>query len=836
MRSAVCLVFFLAASASEGGEIDPTERLALTAPICRWDFDAGSDGWTAQNDCTVSAEGGVLRVRSTGGDPYLHRGVDLPGGDCMVRLRARGATAGGAQLFWTTAESPRRSEEQSVHFNVEHDGQWHDYAVRFHAPGRLTDLRLDPGAAAGSFEIDSMELLAVEPHPLTIETIDLAGDRVRATVKNHRTAPVAFSSSGREYAIDGHATLVVETAADPTRPVEPVTIELTPKDPTLPPVRRIVFLHHPEAKAEWISRPLGGATLRIAPDGTAARIERDGRPVAFLGPTVHSEGKLPALKRVEGEPLRFQGDGVTLSFDTSGEELSVAIRSQRPCEGPVVRVPGAIEQGLFAGLEYLGKGERSSSKLDITTEEHLRFTPDPMKVTMPLMAVRTEGGSVAVTWSDMALQPAFAVPNVFDAAADSRMALRGTAIDATIRVGRHSLEEDIRWAASRKGLPPLPEPPRTVPQQWDLCLKALRGPLRNEQGWGHCVEDHWPRRPYAAMASTLWRLTGEIPQLPELALGGSHVENPAIFFVTGRAQQWLDHERRQTAQLFRQQQPDGSYRYDGKYREGHFENTAVGVCARPAAMLLEFAWITGDREALEAGVRTLEYMKRFRTPRGAQIWEIPLHTPDLLASAYATWAYVRGYELTGKAEYLELAGRWATTGIPFVYLWSCRPVMLYATTPVWGATNWTAPNWMGLPVQWVGGVYAYALAKLAPYDKSFDWAHLARGILVSAEQQQYPDGEYAGLLPDAFEIKGQTRRPWRINPCALVSLRLALDGDVDALSVAADGQHRVAAPFPVAIRNGTAEIRGKTGCKYQALVDGHVVNVDSQGVDRVPLQ
>jgi hypothetical protein len=228
--------------------------------------------------------------------------------------------------------------------------------------------------------------------------------------------------------------------------------------------------------------------------------------------------------------------------------------------------------------------------------------------------------------------------------------------------------------------------------------------------------------------------------------------------------------------------------------------------------------------------------KRFDVPRGAQTWEIPLHTPDQLASAYAVWAYVRGYELTGKKEYLAEARRWALSGVPFVYLWSRYPIMLYATPPVYGATQWKAPNWMGLPVQWVGGVYAYALTLLTPYDKTLDWNHLARGILISAEQQQYPDGKWVGLLPDSFVLASQQRNPSRINPCALVSLRLALDGRVDSLAMAYDGKHRVAAPFPVTLRDGKAQIKGQKGLTYQILVDGKIVEVKSQGEDSVPLE
>ncbi len=41
------------------------------------------------------------------------------------------------------------------------------------------------------------------------------------------------------------------------------------------------------------------------------------------------------------------------------------------------------------------------------------------------------------------------------------------------------------------------------------------------------------------MASTLWRLTGEAPKLACSAAGGSHIPNESIYFVTGRARQWL---------------------------------------------------------------------------------------------------------------------------------------------------------------------------------------------------------------------------------------------------------------------------------------------------------
>jgi hypothetical protein len=133
-------------------------------------------------------------------------------------------------------------------------------------------------------------------------------------------------------------------------------------------------------------------------------------------------------------------------------------------------------------------------------------------------------------------------------------------------------------------------------------------------------------------------------------------------------------------------------------------------------------------------------------------------------------------------------------------------------------------------------VYAYALALLAPYEQSLDWKHLARGILIAGEQMQYRSGPDAGLLPDSFALATQQRNPWRINPCAWVSLRLVLDGELDSLAVASDGGRRVAAPFPVTIGQGQAHVQGRAGTKYQVLVDGRrIVDVRSQGDDVLPL-
>jgi len=800
-----------------------------------WTFDAGDEGWTAVNDCALSVQGGTLRIRSTGGDPYLRGPTVKIRGPIAAKLRAKCATAGRGQIFWTTAASPGWGERKSAGFDLVHDGEWHEYVVPLEVRGTLTGLRLDPGTAPGEIQVDAIELQRLTLHPLEIEAVIASERTVMVHLRNHSGSRIDFSINGQPGTIKGKQTLPIRLRAPAAPAFARFPIVVQPKD--LPPISRTVFLYRTAARGAWITRESDSLTLRVAPDGSGVRIEREEMLVAVIAPLVHRDGVVPKLKLTDQTgPIRFRGDGIAASVALKKDELLISIESDTPCEGPVLRALGTLEQGLFAGLEYLGKRERSSSKLDIETEEHLRFAPDPLKVTMPLMACVTERGAAAITWKDMSLQPVFASPNFFDGTADHRMALRGKKIEARILVRRIPLEETILWAVNRYGLPPLPNPPRTRDAQWKLCLDSINGPIKGEGGWGHCAEPRWARRPHADIASTIWRLTGTAPELPDLVAGGSHVRNDTIYFVTGRVNEWLERKAGEIRNIIRQQQPDGSFRYTGKYRRGHFENTASGYCAQKATVLLDYAWVTGGRMARDVGLKTLEYMKRFRVPRGAQTWELSLHTPDILASAYLVWAYVRGYELTGKEEYLDCARAWALSGVPFVYLWGRYPIMVYATIPVYGATNWRAPNWMGLPVQWCGTVYAYALGLLAPYDKTLDWHRLAEGILIAAEQMQYPDGKLVGCLPDVFELAAQRRAGPSINACALVSLRLLLDGEVDFLSVAADDTHRVAAPFPVTISQGKATVRAKEGVAYQALVDGkRIVDVTSVGTDVIAL-
>lgn len=822
-----------------GAAVNPYPREVIEArTVRRWPFDKEPAGWAAVNQCRIDVSGGVLTITATGRDPSLRSDVlDAAGRRFELVFRARCRSGGGGQVFWTTDTAAGMSEDRSARFMLTHDGTWREYRVPFRTGGRLRHLRLDPGAAPGTVEIRSMELRRRKYHPLEITRVEITGTHTLAvTVRNHGPAAATTAVCGETLAVPPGGTATARITVPAAEPFETVELCVTAAD--YPPLRRTLFIHNPAAAVAGPVLETRTITVRVAADGAGARIERNGRLAAFIFPIVYTGGRIPPLKVGRtNEGIAMAGGGLDVRLSAAGDEVAVSIDSRSVCEGPVLRVPGRLEQGLFAGLEYLGKGERSSSTLDIETAEHRRFAPDPLKVTMPLMACVTDGATAALTWEDMSLQPVFAAPNCFDGTADHRMALRGEKIRATICAGPAGpLEEAILWAVRKRGLPPLPEPPRTFAAQRDLALQALNGPLKGDGGWGHCAEKRWKRQPFAGHASTLFRLTGSVPDLPRLQRGGTHVPNEAAWFLTGRADRWLQLRRAEARGIEQQQQGDGSFRYSGRYRRGHFEDTASGLCARKAATLLAFARCSGDERARAAGLRTLDYMKRFRTPRGAQTWELSLHTPDILAAACLVQSYVRGWELTGKRDYLNEARRWALSGIPFVYLWGRYPVMRYATIPVYGATNWRAPVWFGLPVQWCGGVYAYALTQLAPHDRTLDWKKLAEGICIVGEQMIYPDGPLAGCLPDFFHLAARKRGGPSINPCAMISLRMVLEGTLDSLAVATGGGHRVVAPFPVTIDGNRARVTARKGVTYQVLIDGHrIETIVSGGTDEVAL-
>jgi hypothetical protein len=230
------------------------------------------------------------------------------------------------------------------------------------------------------------------------------------------------------------------------------------------------------------------------------------------------------------------------------------------------------------------------------------------------------------------------------------------------------------------------------------------------------------------------------------------------------------------------QEEDGGWGYypDEKRRAlGEPGTRVIGIAAGRAYAMAKWVAISGD-PVVEAGLRkALAHMEHYRVPRGAQGWECPVLEPDVLAAAYAVRAYVWAFMALGEQRWLEKARYWARTGLPFQYAWDDgqRPGMRYASIPVFGSTFYTH-SWLGLPVQWCGLVYAYALQELRRFDRNDLWRREAEGITASAVHQQWPmdNKELAGTYPDSYGQWFTHRNPVYINPEDIAVNALALHG------------------------------------------------------------
>jgi len=260
-------------------------------------------------------------------------------------------------------------------------------------------------------------------------------------------------------------------------------------------------------------------------------------------------------------------------------------------------------------------------------------------------------------------------------------------------------------------------------------------------------------------------------------------------FDYGGAENWSIGSATQAPMLIASQGADGAWRFDATLKAGgvfkgfdyHLlgpdKAAELGTCGARATNLLRVARMTGSTEAYDAGVKALRFMNRFRVPRAAQVWEVMVQAPDILAAAEACEAYLEAYRYDGNKEWLDKARQWARGGLPFVYMWQDPrlPFVLGASIPVFGASCETG-SWFGRPVQWNGLRHAQAMLKLARYDHSMPWEKLARIITVSAMYQQSTNDDDIALWPDSVgAIKGD-KAGWIFAPLQILETLYTLTG------------------------------------------------------------
>lgn len=528
-----------------------------------------------------------------------------------------------------------------------------------------------------------------------------------------------------------------------------------------------------------------------------------------------------------------------VSADTDADLLNLS--------GPVLTVgQGSFgstkDEALFPGLEWLVDDESSSSDLDSNLPYSNRLVPHPYKITMPLMAVRSGEKVVSLMWDpnqkwdgEHSLPAAkFASPNFVENQNNHVLGLSALSVPTFVKENTelafdpYELEADkpltlqavIATAEGDSVLEavdmyldsygwPEEAPGHSFEKEIDLGLEAYLNTfwVDSAKGWRHVDGPSWgpakfpsnnvllrqlgmydaAKRPDAE--ARIQEVLNDIPNKASLGNPDGHIPiwqspfylgymNESLQGLKGTIQSLINSQDASGAWLF-YNNPNNAGRPLGVDGEQQF-----GFTAQHVQTLLRYANMTGDEDAAAAGMKGIAAMQTMGdVPRAAQTWEVPVHTPDILASGRAVGAYLEAFKWTNDDQYVDDAVKWARTGFPFIYAWNIPGFSFspYATIPVFGSTAYVRP-WFGVPVQWNGLVYSYSLLELSRYDDSLPWSDIASGILSSAEEMQEADaGEpHLGGYPDFWELLTNERSDdVMINPEALlknVFLERALEG------------------------------------------------------------
>jgi hypothetical protein len=764
-------------------------------PVTLFDFTKEGHGWRGNPRTRDARQADGFAVELTGDDPWLEGpAVSLPGfGEAQklaLTLEAECAAAGAFQLFYAP-EGKGFSEEATIRLNRSLSSATTYKGYLPLTAGRMR-FRLDPPGSTGRISLRALRAVPLIPLAAPAfakpEAVVLPGNSLRA-----ESGPVQVDHDPARW--NAFACFVNGQKMAEANP------------------------------AETLAYVDGKKVIAVSLAAAEVASERVAEGFVVRAKTRDAGGAVWQLTR------RFMGDKGAVRIETS-------VQVDAPREVihlPWLTLFAGVgtfgekkDQALLPGVEYLDN-EPSSSEKEIRGEAANRRLVDTYKVCYPLMALTAEGRCFSVAWQagEVPVSPLFDSPDrvfhsgghalglwspaVGDARFESELVVYGGVkleanksyvCSATVCGGKGSaVTEAVGHYVARTGLPPLPryangfdDAVRLLAAGW-LDSAAHQGNMWRHAVWG----DHFPPQPAEdPPAFMLWlaantsdvalkkRLTETaqtvIASLPPKCSGFSgvsHVKRPTGALLYGDLEGVVSRAGPH-AKVFAAQLAEGVARYKpGKadYASTLGSDHCNGFTSLSAEEMLNNATLTGDESAVAAALAALDKMTANyagQVPRGAQPWEMPLHTPDIVASARLTHCYVMGYLLSGKPEYLEQARYWAWTGVTMMYLAppTDGAVGLYATIGVIGATNWQAPNWIGQPVQWCGLVYRSALEELARIDDAQrgTWQTLARGITITGLQMCFPIGDAqqrGGLLPDFYLLKPQISDGPAINPGTL---------------------------------------------------------------------
>jgi hypothetical protein len=758
--------------------------------------------WLPTNDvAAVEAAPEGLAITLAGDDPFVvgpprDYPRDLP---LRMTVVVKPAVDGMMQVFHFRKHA---SEDKSVGFPVR-GGQWNTVRAMLPPLGPGVRLRIDPPGRAGTALIERIEFAPAASLPAPRWPGHEAFDTAGAARLESGPVAVAVTPAGFALEIDGR-----RSAASHARPLVGYVIDGEPR---------------------WVDAAVP-AEVRATGGGEPAAIEtrqsiRD------------ADGGTWSVRR------RFTAGAIAGLIDL---EVAVEVDRDRAVAFlPLVLVVAhegtpSKTQAVFPGLEYLAD-EPSSSEADLVGPQSKRQVPASHKVALPLMAVAHDERVVGLFWNH---EPAFAA--LFDSP-DRLLASGGHLLGViapgsdgfnrhegdlmpiapvTLEAGRPlvlratlfggkgaTVRPALEAFVTSRGLPDVPAAGSLADYRTLTTAGWLDSGARAGGLFRHAIGPNFPPQPAAdAAVYTSWlagqtadaaargRLeeaaTAAIAAVPTGSLDAAvigHVRMPVQSLVFGRVDEAVAEHAVTARRLLASVRTDGTVAYrPGKggvdYGRTHDADHANGLSAKIVADAIEAARFAGEPALIDEAVSALRRLGKTyagSVPRGAQTWEVPLHTPDILASAHLVRAFTIGYELTGDRALLDQAVDWAWTGLPFLYL--VDPVGTadgpYGCVTVFGATAWKGPVWIGRPVQWCGLVYAHALYRLARHDPAGPWRQLADGITATGIRYSWPVAtaeagpdavERQGLLPDGWEVRERFPVDPPINPGTLQACAVEL--------------------------------------------------------------
>ena len=783
-----------------------SQAQAPSWPAFTFTNDSSVAEWTAPHDSVISATSNGLLFTITGPDPFLHGPArDYPANQPgWLEVTLRSSEPGNGQVFWYR-DGARESD--SIRFAV---GTTNWLTAKLPVPplGPGYHLRFDPPGEQGTCVVRS---IVSSPRYLFAEPVWPQLARVEPSA--HPMAELSIGSLTWQQSGSSWGQFILLDSGQP------------------------IAQGNPRPQWAWVDHGQihwGELTNRVEllPTSVSNRVVLQTTATTDQGAVFRIEQSVVISPNLPRSKNFF----VVITKWEALTNLDVLFASLLLIHPRPDVFGSEPHQALFAGVEYL-ESESSSSEKSLRGPQALRRVPEASKITIPLMAVASTNQWVSLDWTvDERVSALFDVPDRIWRSGGPVLGLiapgsaapqrpdgallpyeplhlaKGDSIQAqaTVVVEAGStvvpaIERWVRWHWVSTGNQSLGRD-ETIAFLESAAHGWLDSKLRDGNRYRHAVGPNFGAQPAADAA--LWmdwlankvhepgladRLrtasAGALAEVPPTQWHSArigHIRQPLLPLAYGHVKENLLAMEDEAHALVRQLGTNGTLLYVPRpghvdLSETHGSREANGLASLPIRSILQTALITGNQSLRDDGLRLLQTLDHWTNsvPRGAQSWEVPLHAPDILASAQLIDVYRLAFDLTGDKSFLDQAEYWALTGIPFVYLpQNAIPgrVGRFATTPVFGATEYIAPNWIGLPVQWCGLVYGQALRDLFVSESTttkprFDWwTSVARGITWSGVQQSHPreDPARVGLLPDSFDLKAQSRNPVPINPATLL--------------------------------------------------------------------